>query len=72
MKEPKVSWDYELGFEEGAEDELKRIQKYLQAYFDMTQEPEEQGLIEKNPEWDRGFQAAMALVMNPYNKRSPK
>jgi len=40
----------------------QEILKRLESYFELTQEPNEDGTVTENPEWDRGFQAAMALV----------
>ena len=34
----------------------------LEGYFELTQESGN-----ANPEWDRGFQAAIALIRNDYN-----
>ena len=34
----------------------------LNSFFDLTQEPSEQKHEEPNPEWDAGFQAAIALI----------
>lgn len=42
--------------------ERKRIIKQLQNYFELTCEPNENGVVDENPEWDRGFQAAIALI----------
>jgi hypothetical protein len=44
--------------------EYERIYNMLQTYFEMTQEPDDEGKVADNPEWDRGFQAAMALIGN--------
>lgn len=38
--------------------------KLLQDYFDLTQAKDEHGMTDSNPEWDRGFQAAMAILRN--------
>lgn len=45
----------------GVMDERKRILEMLEDYFKLTQEPGDNG-PEENPEWDRGFQAAIALI----------
>jgi hypothetical protein len=34
----------------------------LQSYFELTCEPNENGVVDENPEWDKGFQAAIALI----------
>lgn len=43
---------------------MKQALKTLESYFELTQEPNEDGSVEANPEWDRGFQAAMAILRN--------
>ena len=40
----------------------EKVLEGLQRYLELTQEPNEDGTATDNPEWDRGFQAAMALV----------
>lgn len=45
----------------GEMDEQKRIVKMLEEYFELTQMPGDNG-VEENPEWDAGFQAAIALI----------
>ena len=47
--------------------ERKRIRKMLNDYFLLANEPNENNEIEKNVEWDKGFQAALSLLNNPYN-----
>jgi hypothetical protein len=49
--------------EEGIKQERDRILKRLQSYFDLTQEETEgpEGST-PNEEWDRGFQAAIAIA----------
>lgn len=69
VRDPKVTWDYEAGYKQGMEDERNLIGKYLQKYFELTQEPDDEGNVEVNEEWDRGFQAAIAIIRNPYNHR---
>jgi hypothetical protein len=51
-----------VGVERGRRFESNKIQKALQDYFDLTQFSEKHEGAEPNPEWDRGFQAAMALI----------
>ena len=41
---------------------MKNALDALQRYFELTQEPNEDGTIDENPEWDRGYQAAMAII----------
>lgn len=62
----------EIGIEAGMAAEQLRIIKSLESYFELTQEPNEDGTPNENPEWDRGFQAAMAIIKNPYNQRQDK
>jgi len=50
---------------QGAETERERILKMLQGYFDLTLEGDING--NNNPDWDAGFQSAMALIRNKYN-----
>jgi hypothetical protein len=51
-----------VGIERGRTFENNKIKKALQDYFDLTQFSEKHEGAEPNPEWDRGFQAAMALI----------
>jgi hypothetical protein len=57
----QLAWSSALKFER------ERIVKSLRSYFELTQEPDEDGAIEVNEEWDRGFQAAIAIITNEYN-----
>ena len=50
-----------IAFYQGAQREQERIIKMLDAYFEVTQLPGDNG-TEENPEWDNGFQAAIALI----------
>lgn len=43
---------------------MKDALKVLENYFELTQEPNEDGTTDDNPEWDKGFQAAMAIIRN--------
>ncbi len=36
----------------------------LQDYFDLIKATDEHGMTDENPEWDRKFQAAMAILRN--------
>jgi hypothetical protein len=50
------------GYKAGKKAEREQIIKQLQDYFDLTLEPNEDGSICENPEWDNGFQVAIALI----------
>jgi len=43
---------------------MKEALEALERYFELTQEPSEDGSLNDNKEWDRGFQAAMAIIRN--------
>ena len=57
----------QAGYENGVIAERERIIKMLKSYFALTQEPNVDGDIEVNEEWDCGFQAAIAIITNEYN-----
>jgi hypothetical protein len=57
----------QAGYENGVLAERERIVKSLRSYFELTQEPDEDGRIEVNEEWDCGFRAAIAIITNEYN-----
>lgn len=59
-------------FNSGIQHERQEVIKSLKSYFELTQEPNENGKVEVNEEWDRGFQAAIAIISNTYNQRSTK
>lgn len=42
--------------------ERLRIIDLLKSYFELTQEPDEDGNVTQNPEWDAGFMAALSLI----------
>jgi hypothetical protein len=42
--------------------EQERLLQVLATYLAMTNEPDEKGNHPNNPEWDRGFQAAMSII----------
>lgn len=42
--------------------DLKDLVRILEAYLDLTREPDEFGDPEENPEWEAGYQAAIAIV----------
>ncbi len=50
------------GYRAGKKAEREQIIKQLQDYWELTFEPNEDGSIVDNPEWDNGFQAAIALI----------
>jgi hypothetical protein len=51
-----------VGIERGRVFQRNESVKRLQDYFELTQFSEKHEGAEPNPEWDRGFQAAMALI----------
>ena len=44
--------------------EKEKSIKILESYFELIKESEDES---ENPEWDRGFQAAIALIKSEYN-----
>lgn len=52
---------YNQGVERGVASERERIIEMLKNYFELTLLPGDNG-VEENPEWDCGFQAAIALI----------
>jgi hypothetical protein len=56
-----------ISYKAGIIAERKRIRKMLDDYFALTHEPNDNNKTEENLEWDRGFQAALSLLNNPYN-----
>lgn len=50
------------GYHAGLKAERDRIIQRLNDYFDLTLMPNDTGRIEPNPEWDNGFQAAIAVI----------
>lgn len=57
-----MNQDYYAGMTRGRTEERERITKQLSDYFALTQEPDDRGNVTDNPEWDNGFQAALALI----------
>lgn len=51
-------------YQAGRRDERQHILHSLQTFFNLTQLPDDNGVIDQNPEWDNGFQAAIALIRN--------
>lgn len=58
---------WKQGYKTGIRTTREKANKILQSYFDLTQEPNEDGSYNDNTEWDAGFQAAMALIRDDYN-----
>lgn len=46
----------------GVMSERKRILKRMNDYFELTQFSEQYEKAKPNPEWDKGYQAAMAIA----------
>lgn len=65
--DPEYARGFRYGQEYGIDLERERIIKMLKKYFQRTQEPDLEGNIEVNEEWDCGFQAAIAIITNEYN-----
>lgn len=53
---------YQTGLRRGKFKHNQKALKDLENYFELTQMPNDKGEVTKNIEWDRGFQAAMALI----------
>jgi hypothetical protein len=53
---------FNSGLESGKGLERKRLIETLLVYLELTKEPNEEGLVTDNQEWDRGFQAAVAII----------
>ncbi len=53
---------FNSGVESGKGLERQRLVETLQSYLALTNEPDEHGVITDSPEWDCGFQAAIALI----------
>ena len=43
---------------------MREALEALERYFELTLEPSEDRFLVQNPEWDRGYQAAMAIIRN--------
>jgi hypothetical protein len=54
---------FNSGVESGKGLERQRLIETLLNYFELTNEPDENGVITENPEWDCGFQAAIAIIV---------
>jgi hypothetical protein len=53
---------YAEGLKVAAQNAQQNSLKILESYFDLTRYSEEVEGAEPNPEWDRGYQAAMAIL----------
>lgn len=53
---------FNSGVESGKVIERKRLIETLLVYLELTNEPNEDGILTDNPEWDAGFQAAVAII----------
>lgn len=49
-------------FQQGELAERERLIKRVESYFELTQWSTEHEGGEENPDWDRGYQAAMAIL----------
>lgn len=49
-------------FQQGELAERERLIKRVESYFELTQWSTEHEDGPENPEWDRGYQAAMAIL----------
>jgi hypothetical protein len=55
---------FNQGLQFGASQERANLLDRLDSYLQLTREPNEAGEVTDNPEWEAGFQAAMALIRN--------
>jgi hypothetical protein len=53
---------FNSGLESGKGLERKRLIETLLVYLELTKEPNEEGLVTDNQDWDAGFQAAVAII----------
>jgi hypothetical protein len=53
---------FNSGLESGKGSERKRLVDTLLIYLELTKEPNDEGLVTDNPEWEAGFQAAVAII----------
>lgn len=56
--------DYNAGMRQGRIEEQESILMMLETFYELTQEPDDEGKVTDNPEWDNGFQSAIALIKN--------
>ena len=59
--EPKLD-SHRLSYEEGVKDGHTKTIKAIESYFDLTQFSQQVEGAPPNPEWDRGYQAALAIA----------
>jgi hypothetical protein len=55
-------WLRKLNRQIGADEQRERSVTALIAYLDLSKEPDEDGVVTENPEWDSGFQAAISII----------
>ena len=60
--EAKVTAARGEGHLQGLYDEHERIIKRMESYFELSKFSEDVEGGESNPEWDRGYQAALAIA----------
>lgn len=53
---------YDAGLSDGAAAGKAQVLKRMEDYFDLTRYSVVADGAEENPEWDRGYQAAMAVA----------
>ena len=58
---------FNSGVLSGKDLQQKRLVEMLLTYLELTNEPNEDGSRTENPEWDAGFQAAIALIKGQQN-----
>jgi hypothetical protein len=66
MADTQYTSGFQAGKDYGCKQEHLRTLEAMQGYFDLTQMPDEDDVVESNPAWDSGYQAAMAIVRNCY------
>lgn len=49
---------FDAGYKEATDDLINSLEDYL----DLTRMPSDDGKVEDNPEWEAGFQAAIAIL----------
>jgi hypothetical protein len=57
-----IAHNAQRAFEMGEQRQTQYVIEVLQTYFDLTQESNDAKGKSDNPEWDAGFQAAIALI----------
>jgi len=56
-------------FQQGELAERERLIKRVESFFELTQWSTKYEGGEENPEWDRGYQAAMAILKGESSER---